>query len=501
MRDLRYMMVVAVAAAGLALAGCGSGGPSQSELNEERQKTEEQAAMVAQLQNQINALRAQLNLAPADDLSDSITDLQGQVTALQGQIDAAEEAARMAAEEAARKAAEEAAAAMAVTATKLYAGIVAPSATAAAAYGTGANEDDIVVTLGTATATLSEDEDATVPARYGWAGMMFTETVELADDNTNAGSAGMYEAVVYSNVGEPTEGAKFSATYTYNARPVDGTNTELTIDGTDTAVQARIASPSFDQSAGKKEFKLGTNAERVMLSGSYHGVSGYYWCAPAAGETCSSTVAASGFALGNGTWTFKATDPETRLMDVADNVYASYGWWIRKSADDKTYNASAFAALKGAVPAATGVTALQGTATYMGGAAGKYALSSTTGGTNDAGHFTARATLEADFGDDMITGTIDNFMGADGMARPWSVKLNEADLSDGGVIDGQNASSEEYGTVWTIDGKAADAAGQWRGNLYENDATSGVPQVATGTFHSTYGRAGQMVGAFGANEQ
>ena len=79
--------------------------------------------------------------------------------------------------------------------------------------------------------------------------------------------------------------------------------------------------------------------------------------------------------------------------------------------------------------------------------------------------------------------------------------MNEADLSDGGAIDGQNDSNEEYGTVWTIDGKAADAAGQWRGNLYENDETSGVPQVATGTFLSTYGRAGQMVGALGANEQ
>ena len=69
---------------------------------------------------------------------------------------------------------------------------------------------------------------------------------------------------------------------------------------------------------------------------------------------------------------------------------------------------------RGDVPNATGLDALEGTATYMGGAAGKYALRSSTGGTNDAGHFTARATLNADFSDDSITGTIDNFMGADG---------------------------------------------------------------------------------------
>ena len=77
---------------------------------------------------------------------------------------------------------------------------------------------------------------------------------------------------------------------------------------------------------------------------------------------------------------------------------------------------------------------LQGTATYMGGAAGKYALSSSTGGTNDAGHFTAKATLEADFNvDDMISGTIDTFMGADGMARDWSVELKESGVGNTGV--------------------------------------------------------------------
>ena len=53
-------------------------------------------------------------------------------------------------------------------------------------------------------------------------------------------------------------------------------------------------------------------------------------------------------------------------------------------------------------------------------------------------------------------------------------------------------------TVWTIGGEKAVAAGQWSGNLYEN-GTDGVPKVATGTFHSEYGKAGRMVGAFGAN--
>ena len=84
-------------------------------------------------------------------------------------------------------------------------------------------------------------------------------------------------------------------------------------------------------------------------------------------------------------------------MSRQDGDYASYGWWIHKAANDGAFTASAFVDEKGTVAPATGLNALNGMATYMGGAAGKYALASSTGGTNDAGHFTARATLEADF--------------------------------------------------------------------------------------------------------
>ena len=55
-------------------------------------------------------------------------------------------------------------------------------------------------------------------------------------------------------------------------------------------------------------------------------------------------------------------------------------------------------------------------------------------------------------------------------------------------------------TKWTIDGTAGDAAGQWTGSLKDN-GDDGVPKVATGTFYSTYGADGKMVGAFGANKQ
>ena len=412
-------------------------------------------------------------------------------------------------------------AAMAATAAKLYMGIAAQDSTAgdvgagtvagdglrAAGYndadqptaGTDANTR-IMVGIGTAAVVaLSEDKKTTVADLHGWTGTRYTAEPE---------NGGMYEAVVYSHVEESEMGAKFnSGTGDGNVGfDLDGTTGETPVLSGLTGYAALVASPSFDQSAGTKEFELPTNTVRVMLSGSYHGVSGTYYCTPAATSTCASRKAAEGFELGStadadnaftaGGWTFKPTNPEARVMSAPQSVFASYGWWIHKSADDGTFTASAFVDDKGEVPDATALNTLQGTATYMGGAAGKYALSSSTGGTNDAGHFTARATLEADFSDNSITGTIDNFMGADGMSRNWSVELKEAALAATGGITRADAND----TVWTIGDAAAAASGEWAGTLYDNGA-DGVPKIGTGTFDTNYGTAGKMVGAFGVDKQ
>ena len=413
-------------------------------------------------------------------------------------------AAQMAFDDAEAEAEEATDMAMMATAKKLYDGISTPSgnpdspAATDRAAGYNAAGTAIMVSIGNGTDTpapvsLSEDEDATVAANHGWEGKKYTAA---------PGDDGTYEAVVYSNVGDSTEGAKFSTTYPYDATSVDGTNTELTIDTSTAEVAGRVASPRFDQSAGKKEFELPTNTLRVMIPGSYHGVSGTYYCTPGTNMDCSATVAESGFTLAGGTWTFKATNAETRLMDVADAIYASYGWWIHKSADGNTFTASAFVDDRGAVPVASGITVLRGTATYMGGAAGKYALYSATGGTNDAGHFTARATLNANFNDDTISGTIDNFMGADGQSRNWSVELKKSGISDAGAIagDGTAGNTDLQMTVWSIDETAAGAAGEWSGDLKDN-GDDDVPKIATGTFRSMYSTSGEMVGAFGVNKQ
>ena len=406
-------------------------------------------------------------------------------------------------------------AAMMATAMKLHTGISAPGGTGTTtrtgAYGAGDNANDIAVTIGVANAVnLSEDKKTMVADLHDWEGKRYTHTVP-SDATTGAGDT--YEAIVYSNVGDPTPGKKFGGVAANDEFEYALTNGMITVDTAQDGVSGRVDSPDFDQSAGTKEFPKPTNNLAVMISGSYHGVSGTYSCTPTTGNTCATQLAAEGFLLGitadntnvfSGSataWTFKPSDPNARVTEMPDEIYASYGWWLRKSADGKMYTASAFAADKGNVADATGIDTLRGTATYMGGAVGKYALYSALGETNDAGHFTAIATLEADFNDDMIMGTIDRFMGADGESRDWSVELKKSGVNGTGTIIGTDGTgTEQMMTVWTIGDEAAAAAGGWQGSLQDN-GDDGVPKVATGTFYSEYGTAGKMVGAFGANKE
>lgn len=405
-------------------------------------------------------------------------------------------------------------------AKKLHAGITRLGGTGAdvrsAAYGTAEDANNIVVTSGDSpaiTATLREDKEAMVDDLHGWTGKKYT--------------SGGYEAVVYSNIGPDVAGDRFAEEY-------EGTNFDnetgvLTLLAAEVATNApRVASSRFDQSAGAKVFELGTNDAAVMIPGTFHGVTGTYSCTPATDHDCAAQKVDGGFNLGgvgadnafaaaDGTWTFKPDDPRDKVID-ADTTYASYGWWI--GTPTTGFTASAFAADKGDVPNAVSIDALRGTAKYVGGAVGKYALYSstqsstdTTDGTNDSGHFTATATLEATFaaaadGGPTIEGTINNFMvGDDPESRDWSVKLNKAGISDTGGIPGSAngedivvGTNDHVGTVWTIDGTAGATSGQWSGSLQDNDS-DGVPKVGSGTFYTEHGNIGKMVGAFGVNKQ
>ena len=523
MKSTDKFVLVLVASLALLLAGCGGGssttappvdpGPTPVEMAEAA-LTEAQAGVSSDMTDAEMLAAYRAVQSAADNLimvlkanNGSLVDVEEATTVRENAKSMADNLAMKIAD--AQVAADKAMMAMAA---KLYMAIgTDPLARNKLESATGTDVDDTTGALTVATllsdatdgpaSPLEEDKMTMVAPLYGWVGSQHTKAATAADTTANAGT---FTAQMYANVEEPTPGEKFSVQYSTNFDAATGVLDETTTEGT----ASRVASPRFDQSAGVKTFELPSNNVAVMISGSYHGVSGTYSCDPGDNNSCAVRLAAQGFELGgvvdatnafdaaNAVWTFKPTDPEARLMGTPDAVYAVYGWWLHETDDATTV--SAFTALRGAVSTPSALDPLNGTATYMGGAAGKYTIRA--GAVNDAGHFTADAELMANFNDDTITGTIDNFMGGDGMSRDWSIALKNSHISTTGAItgtpDGNTAGNQM--TTWTMGGTAASDSGEWSGNLYEEN-DGGVPGIGTGTFHSEYGNIGRMVGAFGVN--
>ena len=561
------------AAAGLALAGCGGGSSSSSgptpatggtgtQTGAAGTQTPEQLAMAASeaLKAAEMAVMGLDNDSTDEEVADADAKVMAAATAVAAAaVDAArseklgmlrnslasKKTTRMAAMEAAEEAEKMA---MMATVTKLFKGIRPASGQSdtgtVARYATASDTGDaelgdiwLGISGGGGVTTglpigLREDKETSVPAIEGWAGKRYARTLKLSDGSGMQGNDGTYEAYVYSNVEEPMQGAKFNAGAT--DLPVvgdlDGDSGETAVLSTLTGYEARVASPSFDQGAGAKEFELPRNKVRVALSGTYYGVAGTYYCTPAADSTCAARKVATGFELGStldtsnaftaGGWTFKPTDPEARVTETLDEVYASYGWWLYKRADGSEYHTGAFYDHKGAETlVAADFAALRGSASYSGGAAGHYALLNLTGGNHDAGKFTADASLTASFGTEgtanghSVTGMIDNFTGADGMARDWSVELlkSNAVRVEASATSPLNAGEYLGGfvggkTVWTVGGQAGAKEGGWFGNFYNNGANATTdagkaPNAVVGTFGAEYGARGKMVGGFGATRE
>jgi len=378
-------------------------------------------------------------------------------------------------------------------------------------YGDGAKSTD--------EPNLSLDKDTSVAPLGGWTGQRF---------HADGSGKTTYEAHVYSYIGKTTPGGKFGIANVGNPTRASGYTYPLNSEGFLLSVNAtgtfdtngvfvkglggfsgvKVELPDLGRDAGTETFELdGGSAE---VEGIFHGVSGTYHCTTTGNTgTCTAEFLGEGegFTLAgtNGTWKFKPSNPDATVTDMPDDMYASFGWWMHVKEDGTPAVASAFHDERGALDPvnSTTFTELKGSAKYNGAAVGQYALMSSTGGSNESGHFTATATLNADFGSDTadgdITGTIKDFkVGDDGDDRDWSVELKKVDFTanSGGAIP------DTAMTVWTIEGDAAAAMGSWSGTL-RNDTSGGdggVPEIVTGTFYSQYGSAGKMVGAFGAKK-
>ncbi|MDE2813309.1 MAG: hypothetical protein OXM01_09805, partial [Gemmatimonadota bacterium] len=342
------------------------------------------------------------------------------------------------------------------------------------------------------------------------------DAVEL-EAGASAGALGSWNGMSYSHMDAGTKVSNEAMVWTNRGAPeveAFGEKHTLTDGALTTLNPALVMADTFTHS-GTQAHAVPERSDAVYVQGTYDGAPGTYRCA---GTDCSSTNNGSGApsALG-GTWTFT---PDTGAMaSTPDANYLYFGWWLRKDDGDPT-SASAFFGEVGDVEGGGTIadpSTVTGSATYSGNAAGKFAINNPLGGSN-AGHFTADVMLTAKFGANAapnnggVSGMIDNFMANDASV-PWSVKLNRAWWSTGGAFGGVDQDTDAAGiqlanTVWSIDGNAAPASGNWNGMMHDEALApaaasdgSNVPTAAVGVFQSMFGSTHTMVGAFGATKQ
>ena len=344
--------------------------------------------------------------------------------------------------------------------------------------------------------TVAERGTGDTPMGPGDSGSKFkaTDTVvgSLGDWAGTEYSMRNAKAVVYSNQGPDTRTPWAKAPHGLTATVGDAD--VFTVPGD---ASKSITSDGFPSGAGKVTFPLDTGVTQVTVDGAYAGASGTYFCT---GADCAASATTAGVELsGGGGWTFV---PDDGAMVVRkDSSYTHFGWWLSTTAAAPSgvdlVHGGGFGADNGL---SSDFDDIEGTASYKGYAAGKYAMSSPGEGSYDAGHFVADASLTANFGDEntegMLSGTIDNFVAND-TPRDWSVDLAETTLAAGAV-----ASTAE--ATWTLASETvADANGTWEAQMHGGGGAKddGVPTDVSGAFQAGYSTVGSILGAFGATRE
>jgi hypothetical protein len=233
--------------------------------------------------------------------------------------------------------------------------------------------------------------------------------------------------------------------------------------------------------------------DRAQTPGTYNGQAGYFKCLS---STCGSRTVNGRVTLGSGDWIFVPTSGTTTVTDL-DTDYLSGGVWLvvpdnATSADDYVFGAF----VDGNDPFdQSNIMALQGTATYEGGATGVY--SEKTAESTSIGYFDGDVELTANFNgaSDLgtISGSITNFE-VDGEPDDGTLNLGTA------PIGSQNSGFFEGAVTGADDERMY--VGNWGGQFFGNGESDGKPGSVGGTFggHST-DDAVNFVGAFGAHKQ
>ena len=262
----------------------------------------------------------------------------------------------------------------------------------------------------------------------------------------------------------------------------------------------KAQSAGFPSDPGTTWMYTGEDGGRAKtVAGTFDGVPGHFSCT-VDDANCTLMTDADGKLITTAqAWQFTPMAPLTATVKDPDAAYAYFGWWLDKPEDNMMpHMTEVFAGAVGD-DGANVTDAIEGTATYVGPAAGKYATKSFSAGVQtDAGvgHFTASTTLTAKFDevddDRTIDGSVTSFVLDDGATPTWSVKLMEAMLT----LDDNNFDGVSEATF----GPTAKVMGVWEGAFYGAGAADTAPGTVVGTFSAVSENA-SLLGAFGATKQ
>lgn len=259
------------------------------------------------------------------------------------------------------------------------------------------------------------------------------------------------------------------------------------------------------------------------LDGRFNDVEGKFMCT---GESACTAMTDSANKLVSlaGTWTFTPDDTKSTIQGVApDGDFLAFGYWMNEMTGangDTMYSVSTFA--DGALPyplAKARDSALEGTATYSGPAAGKYARETVTSDSEVAtlrvGDFTAEVNLTATFGQvekdgegtlspnmlHTVSGDVSKFTDENGDmlgigSESWEVELMTAGFASG-----------DQGIVKQTFSGGTTGGGKWIGGFYgpdqmtddQSNMTKVMPSGVAGTFDASF-KNGEVAGAFGATK-
>ena len=367
-----------------------------------------------------------------------------------------------------------------------------------------------IVPKGTTDKTDKDGGDVgAVTAKRNAAGMVTVDVNGDADDDyaggeTNADSSAWNSVtmtktnandstdmvVIYTDIEAPSD-KKFSVAY----------NDTVLGDALLDATVGKVMSAGFPSEAGTTWDYTGADGERAKtVTGTFDGVPGDFTCTE---ESCSVVTDGMGKLMGAAGWRFAADAQNTATVKEPDAAYAYFGWWLNKPEEaDSPHMVEVFAGGAGEGSAeATIDSDIEGTARYMGPAAGKYATKTFTAGVQtDAavGHFTATTNLTAKFGDEAgISGTVTGFELDDTNAVPWKVNLELATFDNTADFTGTTEVNFGGGATDDDDG----GAGAWQGTFYgAGEEPADAPSTVVGTFGAATDNA-SLLGAFGATKQ